>query len=530
MNKSVLAKIATKVTVAASVLVLSACGGQGALSGSGTGGAKTLKVGILGDFSSVDPDVAYDGTELNLVNSAYEGLLHYQTGSSTPKLEGVLAKDWTVSGNNTIYTFDLVHGVTFHDGTKFTSAAIEPSFKRRLAVGKGPAYMVAGVKSIQTEGDYKVKITLKSPNSAFLAYLASPFGPKMLSPKVLKGNPNNNASDYLATKDAGTGPYQYINFTPGTSYSLKAYDKYWGNKPGYSKIVFTSYSNMASVQLKLESGQLDGFLGYTDKATFQDIKSKDSGKLNAYTYDSMQSPLLFINPMSGSLSNQNVRLKLLSGIDFTSLVNEAAGNLAQVSNAAFPKTLLGTAANDQNVTYDAKALSQLSSGALSGKTISIAYPSTSPDAKAYCDNLAAHLNAAGIKATSTGYAQGTYYSTLAKGAAAPDLTVFTGFPDAADPACWGNVFYIPGGGLDLFGANVNGVSDLLNKASITSNSIEREKLYGQVAQKISASGYWHTIAMSKGTAIFNKSVSSVDKANVPVITSVLDMKVLKPQS
>ena len=42
--------------------------------------------------------------------------------------------------------------------------------------------MVKDVDSVTTQGDYGVTVTLKAPNSAFLDYLACPYGPRMLSP------------------------------------------------------------------------------------------------------------------------------------------------------------------------------------------------------------------------------------------------------------------------------------------------------------------------------------------------------------
>ena len=60
----------------------------------------------------------------------------------------MLATSWTASPDNKIFTFKLRQGVTFHDGTPFTSAAIKASFDRRLAVNQGPAYMVSDVASI----------------------------------------------------------------------------------------------------------------------------------------------------------------------------------------------------------------------------------------------------------------------------------------------------------------------------------------------------------------------------------------------
>jgi peptide/nickel transport system substrate-binding protein len=528
MNFQSLSKTIAVAGAVCAVLLTTACGGNGSLSGSSNGsdGGDTLKLAMLGDIATPDPDTAYDGAELNVVDSAYEGLLTYEPGDSEAKIVGDLATDWTSSEDNTMYTFTLREDVTFHDGERFTSAAVKPSFDRRLAVDKGPAYMVSGVKSVQTDGDYKVSITLDAPNSAFLDYLASPFGPKMISPKALDEHSTNNGTDWFNAHDAGTGPYEYDTFNDGQSYALKAYDGYWGDKPGYQAVEFTVFSNLATVQLQIEQGQTDGIIGYSDKTTFEQIKK--AGKANTYVFDSMQTPILFLNPQSPSFAEQNVRKQLLSGIDFDSLVNKSVGELGTVSEGVFPASLLNSPDNEQGEAYNADALKELASGALAGKTLTIAYPSSGSDAKNLCDNIAAQLNAAGVTAKSVGYGQGTYYSVLDKGAEAPDLTVFTGFPDAAHPDCWGRVFYIPDGGLDLFGAQADGVQELLDQAMSLSGGDQATAIYGQVAQRIADAGYWHSISQTKGTAIFGKQVDGVKGSNVPVITGVLDIARLKP--
>src|SRR5437879_1382334 len=156
-------------------LVLAACG-----SSSGSGGPPnpaptdhTLKLSFLQDPGQPpDPDIYYAGQGLVLTTNIYEGLLTYKAGTATPTLEPALATSWTESPDHKTFTFKLRQGVTFHDGTPFTSAAIKASFDRRLAVNQGPTYMVSDVASITTDGDYAATITLKQSNAAFLAYLA----------------------------------------------------------------------------------------------------------------------------------------------------------------------------------------------------------------------------------------------------------------------------------------------------------------------------------------------------------------------
>ncbi|WP_261887619.1 ABC transporter substrate-binding protein, partial [Mycobacterium marinum] len=109
---------------------------------------------------------------------------------------------------------------------------VKASFDRRVAVNQGPAYMVKDVESVTTQGDYDVTITLKAPNSAFLDYLACPYGPRMLSPEGLKKNAGtDNAQGYLTTHDLGTGPFTLTDAQVGSHYAMAAFPDYWGTKP-----------------------------------------------------------------------------------------------------------------------------------------------------------------------------------------------------------------------------------------------------------------------------------------------------------
>ncbi|GMA34703.1 ABC transporter substrate-binding protein [Demequina litorisediminis] len=171
-------------SAAALALGLSACSSADeALPGQSSGGSDaaavdtTLDIGLSSDMSAPDPSSAYDGTEVTVVNAAYEGLLKYQVGADEPEIVPSLATDWTVSEDGLTYTFTLREGVTFHDGTALTSAAVQPSIDRMLTEGaNGPGYMVAGIASVETPSDTEVVFTLDAPNAAFLDYLASPFG------------------------------------------------------------------------------------------------------------------------------------------------------------------------------------------------------------------------------------------------------------------------------------------------------------------------------------------------------------------
>src|SRR5277367_2383462 len=87
----------------------------------------TLNLSFLEDPGQPpDPDVYYAGEGLLLTRNLYQGLLQYKSDTANKVVEPQLATSWSVSKDGLTYTFHLRHGVVFHDGTPFTSAAIAP--------------------------------------------------------------------------------------------------------------------------------------------------------------------------------------------------------------------------------------------------------------------------------------------------------------------------------------------------------------------------------------------------------------------
>ena len=70
---------------------------------------------------------------------------------------------------------------------------------------------------------------LKGPVSAFLDYLAAPYGPKAVSPTILTAHAGKDfAQNWLKDHDAGTGPFTITKFMTDVGYELTRFDGYWG--------------------------------------------------------------------------------------------------------------------------------------------------------------------------------------------------------------------------------------------------------------------------------------------------------------
>jgi peptide/nickel transport system substrate-binding protein len=492
-------------TALVGLLALTACGQSGTVASTGGSDDTFVAVMLTGYTTPPDPDVNYDGPGLNIIENTYEGLVAYQDGVETPTIVPELAESWTVSDDGLTYTFTLRDGVTFHDGTALTSEAVAASFERRTQVDSGPAYMVADVASVETPDDLTAVVTLTAPNSAFLDYLASPFGVKLISPTVLTEEAGDDfAQTYLTTHDAGTGPYELTSVETGERYELTAYDGYWGDAPALTSVELQVAENASSAQLQLERGEIDAILGNLNKTSFESFEGSED--VTTSTFANFTTQMIYVNPESSWLSTVEAREALFAGIDKESVIDQAMGSLEVTTDQLFPQGMVDGAIDDQGITYDADAWSTL--GTPASGTVRIAYAGSSADGKAVAEELGSRLSTAGIPAEAVAYSAGTIYGIADEGADGPDLAVFSVFPDAGHPDAWASIIYTPAGGLDLFGAEVPGLTDLLDTARASTDITA----YTAVADAVNATRYWYSIGSLNTTLLTTPDVTGTQEA------------------
>ena len=319
--------------------VIAACGG--APGGGGSGGTLVLRMPFLADMQVPDPDIMYEGEGVQVMESAYEGLVRYKPGSAD--IIGSLAKSWTVSPDQLTYTFTLQPGVKFHDGTIADAEAWTKSFDRRGKIDQGPAYMVAGVVKTEAPDPTTFVVTLKEPNNAFLHYLACPWQPFAVSPTAVAKNAvgDDMAQEWLKTHDAGTGPYIFKEFVTGSHYTLEAFGDYWGEKPVFKSIRIDITPSVATQKLQLDSGAFDmvtkGF-AIPDVLAYQ--KNTKFSVVNSF---GGVGEAIWLNPTSGIFANKALRKAMLTALDRKAIIDTAWGGLAKVQNAMWPELTLNPA-------------------------------------------------------------------------------------------------------------------------------------------------------------------------------------------
>ncbi len=246
-------------------------------------------------------------------------------------------------------------GVKFHDGTDFTSAAVKASFARRIAVKGGAAYMVAGVKSVNTSNPYKAVVTLKAPNAAFLDYLASPFGPKMESPTgMVKNAGKDHAQTYLRTHDIGSGPYELTTAQTGTKYGLTRFDGYWGKKSPFTTVDLPVYEDASALQLAFDSGDVSVIVAALPSSSLS--KYENSSSFSSYFLPTLQSALVTVNPSRSFFKTQKARIAFMKFLDRAKLIPQVLGDRSSIATTLYAKGMIPGGADKQRIAYNPNVL------------------------------------------------------------------------------------------------------------------------------------------------------------------------------
>ena len=323
-------KIAFLLCLVLTFSMLTACGSggnsEGDSSGSGSGisaqdGDVLYHVYHSSPYVTLDPSTEYSNGILVLQN-VYETLTYYN--AETGELEPKLATAWSSNEDGTVWTFQLREDVTFHDGTKMTSADVKASMERTLSLGQGAAYNWSAVESVETNGDYEV--IFNCSYSAPVDLIASSgYAAYVISAEAVQ----QDVEWFNAGNDGGTGPYTIAQATGQDTVVLQAYEDYWGgwNDNQYKTVLIKEVLESSARRQMLETGeaQLSENFSSTD---LEALEANDS--LHTEKYDTWTNAIAFLNCEKYPCDNADFRRALAYAFPYEETVTGVmSGNATQ---------------------------------------------------------------------------------------------------------------------------------------------------------------------------------------------------------
>lgn len=208
----------------------------------------TVVIGYASDTATADPYMD-SSTQLKLVaNMTFRSLTSFDqpTGVLSPEL----ATEWSANTDSTVWTFKLRHDVKFHDGTDFNADDVLFSLERATDGDqvKVPASTVAAVyESAKAIDPYTIEITLSSPCVDFPYVMADLF---IYSKDAFDAGVEN--AGYI-----GCGPYKWAGQEIGVSYTLDAFDDFYGGRPVTNHIMFKVMPEVDSQIAALQADEIN---------------------------------------------------------------------------------------------------------------------------------------------------------------------------------------------------------------------------------------------------------------------------------
>ena len=253
-------RIAAIATVA--LLSLGVAGGAWGQSPSAQEAAPvTLTVGFTYDLYTSNPLRACGcGAEYEWMAVNYDMLLNFdqKTMEAAPGLatEVPTKENGGISEDGLVYTFKIREGVTWHDGTPFTSKDVAFTYRFVLdnKIGAYNNYLPFE-PTFETPDDHTFVWTMSEPN---LSPLAPPFIP--ILPEHIWAKYDGDAFTARRFENipaVGTGPFQLVEWQEGQFWRTEANPDYWGGAPHVDEVVFRSFDNQEAMALALREGEVD---------------------------------------------------------------------------------------------------------------------------------------------------------------------------------------------------------------------------------------------------------------------------------
>jgi len=432
-----------------------------------------LRVPYVADIGTFDPDNGFETGSVSAINNVYEGLVEYKPGST--EIVGRLATSWEISDDGLTYTFHLVGGAKFHDGTPLNAAAVVTSFERRRDRGLVLSYSLANVKDMRAADESTVVLTLGHPQPSFLDALSSPWGPKVISPAALtEHDKGDSATAWLNEHAVGTGPFKLAEFKRGQRYTLERNDDYWGAKPFFRQIQIPVVADISQQILQLQAGAIDAVpINYP----FAQLNNLPAG-LEFTASPSMIPYYLFVKPDS-PLKDAEIREAVLTAINPALWIKDAFGEFASLSKSVYPNVMLDPE-NPIKFPTDFKAAKAEIAKHGPVKLV-IGLHSANPSYARIADLMIAQLASIGVSATAYVLPSGAAY-TLKDDPNPPDLLLTIAGPDAAHPENQAKVFFTKGGGLNFYGRVLPEADAIVEQAGQRTDLKNRNALYEKAGQ------------------------------------------------
>ncbi|MBQ4781511.1 glutathione ABC transporter substrate-binding protein GsiB [Pectobacterium versatile] len=485
---------------------LVAAGVTAAMATSPVWAAKDAVIAVGSTFTSLDPYDANDSLSQTVAKSFYQGLFGFDKDM---KLVNVLADSYDASPDGLTYTVKLHPGVKFHDGSAFNAAAVKVNLDRASNPdNRLKRYnLFKMIDKTEAVDDLTVKITLKTPFSAFVNNLAHPAA-VMISPAALKQYGKD-----IGFHPVGTGPYRFVAWNQTDFVKVEKFNGYW--KAGLPKLDSITWRPVVDNNTRaalLQTGEAQ----FAYPIPFEQAKVLEKNdKLALVASPSILHRYISMNVTQKPFDNLKVREALNYAINKEALIKVAFSGYATPAEGPLPSSI------DYSVKYHpwpydpAKARELLKeAGYPDGFTTTLWSSHNHSTAQKVLQFTQQQLAQVGVKVQVTAMDAGQRAAEVeGKGVKETGVRLFyTGWSASTGEADWAlsplfaTASWPPAQFNTAFYSNPQVDADLAN-ALKTTDRTEKQKLYKDAQDKIWADAPWIFLATERLVSANSKKLT-----------------------
>jgi peptide/nickel transport system substrate-binding protein len=173
-----------------------------------------------------------------------------------------LAEGWEISKDGLTFTFKLRQGVTFSDGSPFSSDDVVFTFdwlrNTEVNAPRVRAYFDK-LKEVRANGPNEVVISFTEPY--FMSFETVASDVRILSKQFYSRFTPQQYNERTGLL-IGTGPYKLTdaeNWSPGKPVELVRNERYWGVPPTFDRLIFREVEDESAEMVMFGNGELDIF-------------------------------------------------------------------------------------------------------------------------------------------------------------------------------------------------------------------------------------------------------------------------------
>ncbi|WP_340110097.1 ABC transporter substrate-binding protein [Pikeienuella sp. HZG-20] len=406
---------------------------------------QTVVIGVQQEPTTLDPTAdATASIDGMMTQNVFESLTTVlESGEPAPGL----AERWTISDDGLTYTFHLVKGATFHDGSAFDAEDVKFSFERAMAedsVNPTKSFFkpIAAVTVIDPA---TVEIKLSEKDAFFLFNMAQGDA-SIVAPETAATN---------KTDPVGTGPFKFESWKRGDRLILARNEAYRrADEVALDRVEFRFISEPAAASAALLAEELDAFPGFPAPELLPQFEADP--RFNVVVGSTEGEVILAINNSKPPFDDIRVRRAINYALNRDEIIEGAMYGRATPIGSFYPPH--GPAYVDLTGAYPhdvEKAKALFKEAGVEGMTMTLRTPPY-PYAMRSAEIIQAELTAAGIDARVENvewgfwldevYKKKNYDLTVIAHTGANDMVNFTrgkgyfyGYEDPAFDALWNRI-------------------------------------------------------------------------------------------